>query len=85
MVFLRLTVKIFPRDQVSAGSITSWSRSLLGGKTHSDDSNQAPAASVPAKKPGIFLLPIEKPDEINLGALAGLIQEKWSHLHPDLE
>ena len=60
MVFIRLTVKIFPRQQVHATSVT-------------------------AKKPGIFLLPIEDPERVTLGGLVGLIQEKWRYLHPDLE
>ena len=61
MVFLRLTVKIFPRDPLPGSTVTL------------------------SNKPAIFLLPIEKPEELNLGGLASQIQEKWSYLHPDLE
>jgi hypothetical protein len=41
-------------------------------------------SSVTQQKPGIFLLPIENPEEINLGGLASQIQKKWSYLHPEL-
>lgn len=86
MVFLRLTVKIYPRDQLPTNTSSNWARGFLGGsKAQSDDSSQGAATSATAKRPGVFLLPIEKPEEIKLGALAGLIQEKWSALHPDLE
>jgi hypothetical protein len=50
-----------------------------------DDSSQVSAASVSSKKPGIFLLVLEKPEDVTLGGLAGMIQDHWAKLHPDLE
>ncbi|KAJ5353464.1 hypothetical protein N7541_006028 [Penicillium brevicompactum] len=66
MVFIRLTVKIFPQDPINPrlGAIRS---------------------SAKAKKPGVFLLPIENPDVVDLRTLAGLIRDRWTYLHPDLE
>lgn len=66
LVFMRLTVKIFPQDPINP---------RLG----------AVRSSVTAKKPGVFLLPIENPDQVTLRTLAGLIRDKWAYLHPDLE
>jgi hypothetical protein len=37
------------------------------------------------KKPGIFLLVLDKPEDVTLGGLAGMIQDHWTKLHPDLE
>ncbi|KAJ5323174.1 hypothetical protein N7452_011463 [Penicillium brevicompactum] len=66
MVFIRLTVKIFPQDPINPrlGAIRS---------------------SAKAKKPGVFLLPIENPNVVDLRTLAGLIRDRWTYLHPDLE
>lgn len=86
MVFLRLSIKVFPREQVASSSNSSWGRSLLGGrKSITDDSSQGPAASATLKKPGVFLLVIKNPEELPLGGLAGMIQEHWGKLHPELE
>ncbi|KAJ6008787.1 hypothetical protein N7522_003803 [Penicillium canescens] len=86
MVFLRLSVKVFPRDQLASNSSSSWGRSLpFTRKSVNDDSSQASAASATSKKPGIFLLVLEKPEDVTLGGLAGMIQDHWAKLHPDLE
>ena len=86
MVFLRLSVKVFPRDQLASNSSSSWGRSLpFTRKSVNDDSSQGSAASSTSKKPGIFLLVLEKPEDVTLGGLAGMIQDHWGKLHPDLE
>lgn len=84
MVFLRLSIKVFPREQLAPSSSSGWS--LLGGrKSNTDDSSQGSAASTVLKKPGVFLLVLEHPEEVSLGGLAGMIQEHWAKLHPELE
>ncbi|KAJ5282904.1 hypothetical protein N7505_000884 [Penicillium chrysogenum] len=86
MVFLRLSIKVFPREQLSSSSSSSWGRTLLGArKTTNDDSSQGSAVSTTLKKPGVFLLVLEHPEEVSLGGLAGMIQEHWAKLHPELE
>ncbi|KAJ5787647.1 serine-rich protein [Penicillium paradoxum] len=86
MVFLRLSIKVFPREQLAPSSSSSWGRSLLGGrKSVTDESSQGSAASTAVKKPGLFLLVLEQPQDVSLGGLAGMIQEHWGKLHPELE
>ncbi|KAJ5447283.1 KEN domain ribonuclease activator [Penicillium cf. griseofulvum] len=86
MVFLRLSVKVFPREQLSSSSSSSWGRTLLGArKSTNDDSSQGSGVSTTLKKPGVFLLVLEHPEEVSLGGLAGIIQEHWGKLHPELE
>ncbi|CAG8890521.1 unnamed protein product [Penicillium egyptiacum] len=86
MVFLRLSIKVFPREQLSSSSSSSWGRTFLGArKTTNDDCSQGSAVSTTLKKPGIFLLVLEHPEEVSLGGLAGMIQEHWGKLHPELE
>lgn len=86
MVFLRLSIKVYPREQLSSNSSSSWGRTFLGArKTTNDDSSQGSAVSTTLKKPGVFLLVLEHPEEVSLGGLAGMIQEKWANLHPELE
>ncbi|OQE25615.1 hypothetical protein PENFLA_c008G10683 [Penicillium flavigenum] len=86
MVFLRLSIKVFPREQLSSSSSSSWGRTFLGArKTTNDDSSQGSAVSTTLKKPGVFLLVLEHPEEVSLGGLAGMIQEHWAKLHPELE
>ncbi|CAI7651633.1 unnamed protein product [Penicillium viridicatum] len=86
MVFLRLSIKVYPREQLSSSSSSSWGRSFLGArKTTNDDSSQGSAVSTTLKKPGVFLLVLEHPEEVSLGGLAGMIQEHWAKLHPELE
>ncbi|KAJ5502581.1 hypothetical protein N7463_005455 [Penicillium fimorum] len=86
MVFLRLSVKVYPREQLSSSSSSSWGRTLLGArKSTNDDSSQGSGVSTTMKKPGVFLLVLEHPEEVSLGGLAGMIQEHWGKLHPELE
>ncbi|KAF4766409.1 hypothetical protein HAV15_011020 [Penicillium sp. str.  len=86
MVFLRLSIKVYPREQLSSNSSSSWGRTFLGArKTTNDDSSQGSAVSTTLKKPGVFLLVLEHPEEVSLGGLAGMIQEHWAKLHPELE
>lgn len=86
MVFLRLSIKVFPRDQLAANSSSSWGRSLpFTRKSVNDDSSQGSVTSTSVKKPGIFLLVLDKPEDVTLGGLAGMIQDHWTKLHPDLE
>ncbi|CAI7651120.1 unnamed protein product [Penicillium glandicola] len=84
MVFLRLSIKVFPREQLSSNSGSGWT--FLGTrKATNDDSSQGSAVSTTLKKPGVFLLVLEHPEEVSLGGLAGMIQEHWAKLHPELE
>lgn len=80
MVFLRLSIKVFPPDQLNSSS--SYGRTFPGArKTTNNVSNQEPTL----KKPGVFLLVLEHPEEVSLGGLADMIQEHWGKLHPELE
>jgi hypothetical protein len=86
MVFLRLSIKVFPREQLSTNSSSVWDRISLGGrKSTADDSSQGSTPSAALKKPGVFLLVLKKPEDVSLGGLAGMIQEHWAKLHPELE
>lgn len=79
MVFLRLTVKIYPPEQIQASSSFSL-RSILS----SDDAARNSSA-VPAGKPANFLLVLQNPEDVTLGGLAKMIQEKWTKLRPTVE
>ncbi|KAJ9323604.1 hypothetical protein DTO027B5_4545 [Paecilomyces variotii] len=80
MVFLRLTVKILPREQIQPA--LSLFRSLLPERKDDSDRNGNGGAN---GKPASFLLVLEHPDEVTLGGLAGMIQAKWKKLRPDAE
>ncbi|GIJ84787.1 hypothetical protein Asppvi_003638 [Aspergillus pseudoviridinutans] len=81
MVFLRLTVKVFPREQTQSSSSFSI-RSFLGDRDRDASSqNSGPTAG----KPASFLLVLENPEEVTMGGLAGMIREKWAKLRPSAE
>ncbi|KAL2868781.1 uncharacterized protein BJX67DRAFT_37145 [Aspergillus lucknowensis] len=82
MVFLRLTVKVYPRDQTRAPNSFSF-RSLLGDRER-DDTNRNSSAAAPGK-PASFLIVLERPEDVTLGGLAGMIKEKWAKLRPAAE
>ena len=82
MVFLRLRVKVYPREQVTPPSSFSL-RSILGDRDRDDASRNTNGSTV--GKPATFLLVLEKPEEITLGGLAGMIQDKWKKLRPKAE
>ncbi|KAJ9295960.1 hypothetical protein DTO271G3_5535 [Paecilomyces variotii] len=80
MVFLRLTVKILPREQIQPA--LSLFRSLLPERKDDSDKNGNGGTN---GKPASFLLVLEHPDQVTLGGLAGMIQAKWKKLRPDAE
>ncbi|KAL2852963.1 hypothetical protein BJX68DRAFT_233633 [Aspergillus pseudodeflectus] len=77
MVFLRLTVKVYPRDQAPPSSTFSF-RSILGDR---DDSSRN-GSSAASGKPASFLIVLEHPEDVTLGGLAGMIKSKWEKLRP---
>lgn len=79
MVFLRLTVKIYPPEQIQSNSSFSF-RSILS----SDDAGRN-SSGAPAGKPASFLLVLENPEDVTLGGLAKMIQAKWTKLRPNAE
>ncbi|KAH2642163.1 hypothetical protein KXW54_001476 [Aspergillus fumigatus] len=81
MVFLRLTVKVYPREQTQSSSSFSI-RSFLGDRDR-DASGQNSGQA--AGKPASFLLVLENPEEVTMGGLAGMIREKWTKLRPNAE
>lgn len=82
MVFIRLTIKVLPREQLPTASSSFSIRSILRDRNKEDvDKNGNGAAG----KPVSFLIPLHNPEEVTLGALAGMIQEKWKKLRPDAE
>lgn len=90
MVFLRLTVKVYPRDPVQPAPQSSFSlRSLLrdrdngAGSASATGSDGGGGSNGVSGKPVNFLLVVEQPEEVTLGALAGMIQEKWTKLRPE--
>jgi hypothetical protein len=69
MVFLRLTVKVLPREGHPS--------------TISDhDTNGVTENGATPGKPITFLVPVENPEEVTLGGFAGLIQDMWFRLRP---
>ncbi|GFF60257.1 hypothetical protein IFM62136_04519 [Aspergillus lentulus] len=81
MVFLRLTVKVYPREQTQSSSSFSI-RSFLGDRDRDASSqNSGPTGG----KPASFLLVLENPEEVTMGGLAGMIREKWAKLRPNAE
>ncbi|KAJ0422203.1 hypothetical protein BJY00DRAFT_311265 [Aspergillus carlsbadensis] len=77
MVFLRLTVKVYPRDQAPPANTFSF-RSILGDR---DDSSRN-GSSTAGGKPASFLIVLESPEDVTLGGLAGIIKSKWEKLRP---
>ncbi|KAL4779556.1 hypothetical protein BJX76DRAFT_75749 [Aspergillus varians] len=82
MVFLRLTVKVYPRDQAPPSNSFSL-RSFLGDRERDDASRTSSGAT--AGKPANFLIVLENPEDITLGGLAGMIRAKWRKLRPGVE
>ncbi|ODM15383.1 hypothetical protein SI65_09324 [Aspergillus cristatus] len=80
MVFLRLTVKIYPPEQIQSSSSFSF-RSILS----SDNDAGRNSSGAPAGKPASFLLVLENPEDVTLGGLAKMIQAKWTKLRPNAE
>ncbi|KAL4941694.1 glycosyl hydrolase family 76-domain-containing protein [Aspergillus oleicola] len=82
MVFLRLTVKVYPRDQAPPSNTFSF-RSLLGDRERDDVSRTSSSTTV--GKPASFLIVLENSEDVTLGGLAGMIREKWRKLRPNVE
>ncbi|KAL3476748.1 hypothetical protein BJX99DRAFT_136233 [Aspergillus californicus] len=82
MVFLRLTVKVFPREQAPASN--SIFRAFLPGDRQRDDSTRNSSGATTGK-PASFLIVLEKPEDVTLGGLAGMIRAKWRKLRPGVE
>ncbi|KAL2815652.1 hypothetical protein BDW59DRAFT_15347 [Aspergillus cavernicola] len=82
MVFLRLTVKVYPRDQIQTSNSFSF-RSLLGDRERDDSSRNS--SDTTTGKPASFLIVLENPEDVTLGGLAGMIREKWRKLRPGAE
>ncbi|KAE8422958.1 hypothetical protein BDV36DRAFT_174693 [Aspergillus pseudocaelatus] len=72
MVFIRLIIKVYPREQLSRPFPTP-NRKSFNTTTESET------------KPASFLLALPNPEEITLGQLAGLIRSKWTKLRPNAE
>ncbi|KAF7585637.1 hypothetical protein BBP40_010417, partial [Aspergillus hancockii] len=87
MVFLRLVVKVYPREQIpqppSTSKISSTIRNLLPENNLKTDS--APTPNLPPGTPVSFLLALSDPEATTLGQLASLIQSKWKKLRPHAE
>lgn len=82
MVLLRLSVLVYPREQLPASSSFSF-RSILGDRDR-EGSNQS-GSNNGALKPAGFLLILDNSEEVTLGGLAGMIQAKWKKLRPNVE
>ncbi|KAL5336317.1 hypothetical protein BJX70DRAFT_400818 [Aspergillus crustosus] len=82
MVFLRLTVKVYPRDQTPTTNSFSF-RALLGDRERDDASRTS--SSTTTGKPASFLIVLENPEDVTLGGLAGMIRGKWRKLRPGVE
>lgn len=74
MVLLRLVVKVILRDSPTPGLVRSIESN--DSKFQYDAPNHEPISTS-------FLLRLEKPDEVTLGQLAGLIVDEWKTLRPD--
>lgn len=70
MVLLRLVVKIPPRERLDAGS-----------PSPSDDGNDNSGSGAGTK----FLIVVHHPENVTIGMLAGLIQDRWKKLRPDVQ
>jgi hypothetical protein len=82
MVFLRLSVNVYPRDQLPSSSSFSL-RSILGDRDRENGSQSGSNSA--ALKPAGFLLILDDPEDVTLGGLAGMIQTKWRKLRPNVE
>jgi hypothetical protein len=86
MVFLRLVVKVYPREQLpqppSTSKFSSF-RNLLPDTSSNNGSSATP--NLPPGTPVSFLLALSDPEETTLGQLASLIQSKWKKLRPHAE
>jgi hypothetical protein len=71
MVFLRLTVKVYSPGQLSVTPIPR--------RSSREDTESSNGVSL---QPVSFLLGLQRPEEVTLRALAGMIQEKWTKLRP---
>ena len=80
MVFLRLTVKVLPRERLFEGSQSS---KLTPTTTGEHENNGVVAGGASSDKPTTFLVPVDNPEEVTLGGLAGLIQDMWKRLRPN--
>ncbi|KAJ5540347.1 hypothetical protein N7513_008679 [Penicillium frequentans] len=79
MVFLRLEVRVYPREQEQVPSWSGSLRSILPNKKpDSEDTNMI-------KSFAGLLLTVEKPEELSLADLATLIKQKWKALRPNSE
>lgn len=76
MVFLRLEIRVFPREQVSPSP--SLFRSLIGNNGDREEASTG-------KKYVSFLLPLENPEDVTLADLAAMILDEWRMLRPDQE
>ncbi|KAE8318747.1 hypothetical protein BDV41DRAFT_328796 [Aspergillus transmontanensis] len=72
MVFIRLIVKVYPREQLSRPYPTSNRKPPTTSSEHET-------------KPASFLLALPNPEETSLGELARLIRSKWAKLRPNAE
>ena len=84
MVFLRLTVKIFPREQQPSSSSFSL-RSILGDRSSDREDATRTTNTTSTGKPASFLLVLTEPQDVTLGGLAGMIRDKWVKLRPNAE
>ncbi|KAJ5644170.1 uncharacterized protein N7484_006677 [Penicillium longicatenatum] len=77
MVFLRLEVRVYPREQIPPES--GFLRSMLSTKKpESEETNMI-------KSFAGLLLTLEKPEELSLADLTYLIKRKWKELRPNSE
>lgn len=80
MVLLRLSVNVYPREQLPSSSSFSI-RSFLGDRENNGQSSSNSAAVKPAR----FLVILHDPEDVTLGGLAAIIHEKWRKLRPNAE
>ncbi|KAJ5280669.1 hypothetical protein N7478_006041 [Penicillium angulare] len=76
MVFLRLEVRVYPRESGQNGGIFN---AVLGKRPENEDSNG------PKKTYAGFLLTLKTPEDYTMGDLSYLIKEKWQALRPEAE
>ncbi|KAB8224926.1 hypothetical protein BDV33DRAFT_136225 [Aspergillus novoparasiticus] len=72
MVFIRLIVKVYPREQLARPYPTPNRKPPTTSSEHET-------------KPASFLLALPNPEETSLGELARLIRSKWAKLRPNAE
>lgn len=81
-MLLRLSVLVYPRDQLQSSSSFSF-RSILGDRDR--ESSTQSGSNTGGMKPAGFLLILDNSEEVTLGGLAGMIQAKWKKLRPNVE